>query len=65
MSNLEKVWLNLRAFCGIDFIPKFRKLSVETKRYLMELQENFENDVLKTEKEVYFELTGKKSRKKK
>ena len=31
----------------------------------MELQENFENDVLKTEKEVYFELTGKKSRKKK
>lgn len=65
MSNLEKEWLNLRAFCGIDFIPKFRKLSVETKRYLMELQENFENDVLKTEKEVYLELTGKKSRKKK
>lgn len=65
MSNLEKEWLNLRAFCGIDFIPKFRKLSVETKRYLMELQENFENDVLKTEKEVYFELTGKKSRKNK
>lgn len=65
MSNLEKEWLNLRAFCGIDFIPKFRKLSVETKRYLMELQENFENDVLKTEKEVYFELTGKKNRKKK
>lgn len=65
MSNLEKGWLNLRAFCGIDFIPKFRKLSVETKRYLMELQENFENDVLKTEKEVYLELTGKKSRKKK
>lgn len=65
MSNLEKEWLNLRAFCGIDFIPKFRKLSVETKRYLMELQENFENDVLKTEKEVYFKLTGKKSRKKK
>ena len=65
MSNLEKEWLNIRAFCGIDFIPKFRKLSVETKRYLMELQENFENDVLKTEKEVYFELTGKKSRKKK
>ena len=65
MSNLEKEWLNLRAFCGIDFIPKFRKLSVETKRYLMELQENFENDVLKTEKEVYFELTSKKSRKKK
>ena len=65
MSNLEKEWLNLRAFCGIDFIPKFRKLSVETKRYLMKLQENFENDVLKTEKEVYFELTGKKSRKKK
>lgn len=65
MSILEKEWLNLRAFCGIDFIPKFRKLSVETKRYLMELQENFENDVLKTEKEVYFELTGKKSRKKK
>lgn len=65
MSNLEKEWLNLRAFCGIDFIPKFRKLTVETKRYLMELQENFENDVLKTEKEVYFELTGKKSRKKK
>lgn len=65
MSNLEKEWLNLRAFCGIDFIPKFRKLSVETKRYLMELQENFENDVLKTEKEVYFELTGEKSRKKK
>jgi len=65
MSNLEKEWLNLRAFCGIDFIPKFRKLFVETKRYLMELQENFENDVLKTEKEVYFELTGKKSRKKK
>lgn len=65
MSNLEKEWLNLRAFCGIDFIPKFKKLSVETKRYLMELQENFENDVLKTEKEVYFELTGKKSRKKK
>lgn len=65
MSNLENEWLNLRAFCGIDFIPKFRKLSVETKRYLMELQENFENDVLKTEKEVYFELTGKKSRKKK
>ena len=65
MSNLEKEWLNLRAFCGIDFIPKFRKLAVETKRYLMELQENFENDVLKTEKEVYFELTGKKSRKKK
>lgn len=65
MSNLEKEWLNLRAFCGIDFIPKFRKLSVETKRYLMELQENFENDVLKTEKEVYFELTGKKSRNKK
>lgn len=65
MSNLEEEWLNLRAFCGIDFIPKFRKLSVETKRYLMELQENFENDVLKTEKEVYFELTGKKSRKKK
>lgn len=65
MSNLEKEWLNLRAFCGIDFIPKFRKLSVETKRYLMELQENFENDVLKTEKEVYFELTGKKSKKKK
>lgn len=63
MSNLEKEWLNLRAFCGIDFIPKFRKLAVETKRYLMELQENFENDVLKTEKEVYFELTGKKSRK--
>lgn len=65
MSNLEKEWLNLRAFCGIDFIPKFRKLAVETKRYLMKLQENFENDVLKTEKEVYFELTGKKSRKKK
>lgn len=65
MSNLEKEWLNLKAFCGIDFIPKFRKLAVETKRYLMELQENFENDVLKTEKEVYFELTGKKSRKKK
>lgn len=65
MSNLEKEWLNLRAFCGIDFIPKFRKLSVETRRYLMELQENFENDVLKTEKEVYLELTGKKSRKKK
>ncbi len=61
MSGLEKDWLNLKAFCGYDFTPKFRELSSQTKEYLTKLQDDYEESILKTEKEVYLELTGKKS----
>lgn len=65
MSRLERDWLNLKAFCGYDFNPKFRDLSGQTKEYLTKLQDDYEESILETEKEVYLELTGKKSRIKK
>ena len=62
MSRLERNWLNLKAFCGYDFNPKFRTLSSETKEYLTKLHDDYEKAILETEKEVYLKLTGKKSR---
>lgn len=65
MSRLEREWMNLRAFCGYEFNPKFPKLSEETKEYLTRLQDDYEKNILEKEKEVYEEFTGKKSRIKK
>ncbi|WP_299523521.1 ATP-dependent DNA helicase [uncultured Methanobrevibacter sp.] len=65
MSRLEREWMNFRAFCGYDFKPKFLNLSNDTKEYLAELQDNYEETILEKEKEIYEKFTGKKSRIKK
>lgn len=44
--------VNLKAFCGEYFEPKFWSLSPETKQYLCELQDSFYDDIVKARKQV-------------
>ena len=52
LSNDELKWLNFKAFCGVDFNPTFWNLSDNTKKYLLELQTNFDETLLATENEI-------------
>lgn len=61
MSKWQKEWLNLKAFTGDNFETLW-DLSEDTKDYLRNLQDNFEEIVLFSEKKVYLKVTGKKSR---
>ena len=62
LNRWQKDWLNLKAYTGENFNQVLFNLSDETKTILNNLQDNFEEDIKNTEKEVYFEYTGKKSR---
>ena len=44
--------LNLKAFCGEYFEPKFWSLSSKTKQYLCELQDSFYQSIVDARKEV-------------
>ena len=46
-SGDEYTWLNLKAFCDEEYEDTFWHLADETKRYLIELQESFEEEVRK------------------
>lgn len=65
MSGWEKEWLNLKAFSGEKFKYLIHDFSTESREILIKIQNNFEEDALSCEKEVYKKLTGKTSRKKK
>lgn len=61
-NGWELDWLNLKAFTGENFNQTLVNLSDETKDILNSVHDNFEAEVIATEKEVYLEMTGKKSR---
>lgn len=46
-SSDEYKWLNLKAFCDEDYEDAFWHLSDETKKYIINLQESFEDEVTK------------------
>ena len=52
LSDDELKWLNFKAFCGVDFEPKFWNFSEETKEYLLKIQEDFQSNVIKLENEI-------------
>ena len=61
-TSWEKDWLNLKAFTGKNFPQVLVNLSDETKEILNNKQDEFEQEVIDTEKVVYKEITGKTSR---
>ena len=62
-NGWELDWLNLKAFTDENFKQTLVNLSDETKDILNSVQDKFEADVIATEKDVWFEMTGKKSKK--
>ena len=52
LSTAELKKQNIKAFCGEYFEPKFWSLSDETKRYITELEDEFEKEVIKVENEI-------------
>ncbi|MCQ2971658.1 MAG: ATP-dependent helicase [archaeon] len=65
MNKWQLDWLNLKAYTGANFNQILFELSDETKTILNNIQDEFEKNVLETEKIVYNEFTNKKSRIKK
>jgi DNA helicase-2/ATP-dependent DNA helicase PcrA len=64
MNKWEFQWLNISGFASDAFNSlKMINLSENTRHILLKLENEYKNKVLETEKEVYEELTGKKSRK--
>lgn len=61
MDKWTSDWLNLKAYTGANFNQVLFDLSEDTKNILNKLQEDFEQKVIDTEKEVYKDFTGKKS----
>lgn len=61
MDKWTSDWLNLKAYTGANFNQVLFDLSDDTKKILNDLQDEFEQNVIDTEKEVYEEFTGKKS----
>ena len=61
MDKWTSDWLNLKAYTGANFNQVLFDLSEDTKKILNDLQEDFKQKVIDTEKEVYFDLTGKNS----
>ena len=53
-NGWELDWLNLKAFTGENFNQTLVNLSDETKDILNSVHDNFEAEVIATEKEVYF-----------
>lgn len=65
-SNIEKKWLNLKAFTNEYYdASKIFKLSDDTINTLTQLEDDYRNKVTETEKLAYKELTGKTSKIKK
>ena len=64
-NRWERDWLNLKAYTGENFNQVLFNLSDETKRILNRVQDDFEDEVIRVEKEVWKELKGKTSRKRK
>lgn len=62
-NKWDKDWLNLKAFTGENFNQVLFDLSDETKSILNKVQDDFEQEVLRVEKEVWKELKGKTSKK--
>ena len=62
-TEWELDWLDLKAYTGERFNQKCFNLSDETKSILNKVQDDFERLVLKTEKEVTWELKGFRSKK--
>lgn len=65
MDKWTSDWLNLKAYTGANFNQVLFDLSDETKDILNDLQDEFEQNVVDLEKDVYKEFTGKASRKRK
>lgn len=61
MDKWTSKWLNLKAYTGANFNQVLFDLSDDTKKILNNLQDEFEQKVIDTEKDVYFDFTGKKS----
>jgi DNA helicase-2/ATP-dependent DNA helicase PcrA len=62
-NQWERDWLNLRGFASESFNSvKMLKLSEKTREILLKIYEEYENEVIQVEKEVYKEMTGKSSR---
>ncbi|MDR3291436.1 MAG: ATP-dependent helicase [Methanobrevibacter sp.] len=59
-NQWERNWLNLSGFASKSF--NFSKLSEKTGEILYALEEEYKNEILRVEKEVYKKITGKKSR---
>ncbi|MDR1721967.1 MAG: ATP-dependent helicase, partial [Methanobrevibacter sp.] len=65
-TQWEREWLNLSGFASESFnSANLLKLSPKTRKIFLELEDNYKEQVLKVEKEVYKEETGKASRIKK
>lgn len=61
-NGWERDWLTLKAFTDDSFKQTLVNLSDETKEILNSVQDQFEIDAIACEKDVYYEMTGKKSR---
>ncbi|GAA5818119.1 MAG: ATP-dependent helicase [Methanobrevibacter sp. CfCl-M3] len=59
-NQWERNWLNLSGYASKSF--NFPKLSEKTRKILYDLEEEYKNEILTVEKEVYEKVTGKKSR---
>ena len=62
-NTWELEWLNLKAYTGENFNQKLFNLSDDTKDILNKVEEDFQQKVLKTEKQVFLQLRGKSSKK--
>ncbi len=60
LSRWEKEWLNLKAF---TMVKDILNLDDTTCQILTDMENKFQQDVIATEKEVYLEMTGEKSKK--
>ena len=61
MDQWTSDWLNLKAYTGANFNQVLFDLSEDTKKILDDLEEEFRQKVIDTEKDVYFDKEGKKS----
>ena len=61
-NGWERDWLTLKAFTGEKFKQTLVNLSDETKEILNAVQDNFEEEAIAIEKEVWKEFKGKRSR---
>jgi DNA helicase-2/ATP-dependent DNA helicase PcrA len=61
LSSWEKDWLNLSAF---QLVKDILGLDSNTCKILDAIEQSYQQEVIATEKEVYLEMTGKKSQKK-
>ncbi|MGL6298481.1 MAG: UvrD-helicase domain-containing protein, partial [Methanobacteriaceae archaeon] len=59
LTAWEKEWLNLGAYSTLS---NYGLILNETANILSNIWDNFENEVINTEKDVYYDFTGKKSR---